>query len=171
MTQPVPIPTAAARLERIEKRLEQALKHAQEEGVSSYDEVVDAATVRITLASIQALRQDIIMGAEYVPEEIRNGAITMSFIAETTARNFELPLQTLLSERRSRGVVTKATKAVAHLARKHTHRSYPQIATFLKKRDHTTVIHAVKSARTLLRTDPDFAEIVHKIEREVLTHA
>lgn len=171
MTEPLPIPTAAARLERIEKRLEQALKYAQEEGVSSFEEVVDAATVRITLASIQALRQDIIMGAEYVPEEIRNGMVTMSLIAEAACRHFDFPLPSLFREGRSTGAVVNVKKAISYLARKHTHRSYPEIATFLKKRDHTTIIHAVKNARVMMKTDPDFAEMVRRIEVEVLTHA
>jgi len=53
-----------------------------------------------------------------------------------------------------RGAVVEARQLAMYLSRQLTSLSLPQIARAFKRRDHTTVMHALKRVESRLQTDP-----------------
>jgi chromosomal replication initiator protein len=72
----------------------------------------------------------------------------------------------LLSDRRAREFA-RPRQVAMWLGRKLTFRSLPEIARFLRRGDHTTVMHGIKVIDHLVATDFEFANAVHSIRRRV----
>ena len=56
-----------------------------------------------------------------------------------------------------------------YLAREHTRHSLEEIGRQFGGRDHTTVMHAVKTVKERRETDNEFQATVHTIESSVLS--
>ncbi len=82
--------------------------------------------------------------------------ITMEMIILDVCFVFDVDRLDLLSQRRFAKLILPR-KLVCYLCRHFTTRSYPGIGRKLGNRDHTTIMHAVRSATKLLKIDPAFA--------------
>jgi len=87
-------------------------------------------------------------------------------IKEAVCENFSLRPEVLLSERRQKELV-HARQIVMYLAKNNTSRSLPEIGRWLGNRDHTTVLHGVRSIENKRQTDPDIAARVVMLERRL----
>ena len=77
-----------------------------------------------------------------------NKVISIDKIQNVTSNFFSINLQEMLSQRRSRPLA-RPRQIAMYLAKKLTTRSLPEIGRKFANRDHTTVIHAVKTIEKL----------------------
>ena len=80
--------------------------------------------------------------------------ITVDKIQNTVSNYFNIPLVEMLSQRRSRPLA-RPRQIAMYLAKKLTTRSLPEIGRRFANRDHTTVIHAVKTITRLSEKDDE----------------
>lgn len=91
--------------------------------------------------------------------------MTIRRIRETVAVFYDLPLQSLVSERRSREVA-RPRQIAMYLAKELTPKSLPCIGREFN-RDHTTVIHAIRQVERLRLIDGDIADEIDALRRRL----
>ena len=89
--------------------------------------------------------------------------ITVDKIQNVVSNYFNIPLSEMLSQRRSRPLA-RPRQIAMYLAKKMTTRSLPEIGRRSANRDHTTVIHAVKTITRLSEQDDEMKKILIKLE-------
>ena len=73
----------------------------------------------------------------------------------------------MLSARRSRSLV-RPRQIAMYLSKKYTTKSLPDIGRNFSGRDHTTVIHAVKTVDKLMHKDKDILQSIDLIKKKFL---
>jgi len=96
-----------------------------------------------------------------------NKTINIDFIQNLVASHFNLNIQELLSQRRSRSLA-RPRQIAMYLAKHHTTNSLPDIGRKFSNRDHTTVIHAVKKIDELIKKDNDIRQSVEELKKKLL---
>jgi chromosomal replication initiator protein len=87
-------------------------------------------------------------------------------IVEATAREFHVHREDLLARTR-RPPVAQARQVAMFLARELTDHSLPEIGRGIGGRNHTTVLHAVNSVSSSIRTDPSVRNAVDNLRRRL----
>lgn len=90
-------------------------------------------------------------------DDVRALDLTGGRIALAAADEYGLPLSEFLSRRRHQPLA-RARQVAAHIMRRRKHLSYVQIARILRRRDPTTICHAVRRIDGLLAADPVTAD-------------
>lgn len=90
--------------------------------------------------------------------------VTIADIQKATAARFGLQLQDLLSRRKTRNIV-RPRQIAMYLAKELTSASLPLIGQRFDGRDHTTVIHAVRTISDLMGKDASLANDVEGLRR------
>jgi chromosomal replication initiator protein len=93
--------------------------------------------------------------------------ITVDKIQNVVSNYFNIPLSDMLSQRRSRPLA-RPRQIAMFLAKKMTTRSLPEIGRRFANRDHTTVIHAVKTIVRLSEQDDEMKKNVNQIKSLLL---
>ena len=93
--------------------------------------------------------------------------ITVDKIQNTVANFFNIPLAEMLSQRRSRPLA-RPRQIAMYLAKKLTTRSLPEIGRRFANRDHTTVIHAVKTITRLSEKDDEMKNNIDQLRSLLL---
>ena len=93
--------------------------------------------------------------------------ITVDKIQNTVTNFFNIPLSEMLSQRRSRPLA-RPRQIAMYLAKKMTTRSLPEIGRRFANRDHTTVIHAVKTITRLSEKDEEMKKNISEIKSLLL---
>ncbi len=93
--------------------------------------------------------------------------ITVDKIQNVVSNYFNIPLSEMLSQRRSRPLARPRQLAM-YLAKKMTTRSLPEIGRRFANRDHTTVIHAVKTITRLSEQDDEMKKNINQIKSLLL---
>jgi len=73
----------------------------------------------------------------------------------------------MLSARRSRYLVRPRQVAI-YLTKILTSKSLPEIGREFSNRDHTTIIHSVKTIEKLKENDPEMVENINKLKNQIL---
>ena len=94
--------------------------------------------------------------------------ITIEKIQNVTSNFFSINLQEMLSQRRSRPLA-RPRQIAMYLAKKLTTRSLPEIGRKFANRDHTTVIHAVKTIDKLSQSNEEIRKNVEEIKSIILS--
>ena len=94
-------------------------------------------------------------------------SINVESIQNLVASHFNLSIQELLSQRRSRSLA-RPRQIAMYLAKQHTTNSLPDIGRKFSNRDHTTVIHAVKKIDELIKKDNDIKQSVFELKKKLL---
>tara|TARA_B100000963_G_C22613621_1_gene666154 strand:- start:719 stop:2107 length:1389 start_codon:yes stop_codon:yes gene_type:complete len=89
--------------------------------------------------------------------------ITVDKIQNTVSNFFNISLSDMLSQRRSRPLA-RPRQIAMYLAKKLTTRSLPEIGRRFANRDHTTVIHAVKTITRLEEQDDEMKKNINQIK-------
>jgi len=87
-------------------------------------------------------------------------------IQTVVCNHFDLTHMELISERRHRELV-RPRQIAMYLAKQLTLRSLPEIGRHFGGRDHTTVIHAIRTIERLRGEDADIALNVERCAEEV----
>jgi len=96
-----------------------------------------------------------------------NKSLTVESIQNLVASHFNLTIEELLSQRRSRSLARPRQMAM-YLAKQHTTNSLPDIGRKFSNRDHTTVIHAVKKIDELIKKDNEIRDNITAIKKKLL---
>ena len=89
--------------------------------------------------------------------------ITVDKIQNVVSNYFNISLNEMLSQRRSRPLA-RPRQIAMYLAKKMTSRSLPEIGRRFANRDHTTVIHAVKTVTRLSDQDEEMKKNINQIK-------
>ena len=93
--------------------------------------------------------------------------ITVDKIQNVVSNYFNIALSEMLSQRRSRPLA-RPRQIAMYLAKKMTTRSLPEIGRRFSNRDHTTVIHAVKTITRLSEQDDEMKKNISQIKNLLL---
>jgi len=93
--------------------------------------------------------------------------ITVDKIQNAVSSYFNISLTDMLSQRRSRPLA-RPRQIAMFLAKKLTTRSLPEIGRRFANRDHTTVIHAVKTITRLSEQDDEMKKNINQIKNLLL---
>ena len=94
--------------------------------------------------------------------------ITIEKIQNVTSNFYSINLEEMLSQRRSRPLA-RPRQIAMYLAKKLTTRSLPEIGRKFANRDHTTVIHAVKTIDKLCQNTEEIRKNVEDIKSIILS--
>ena len=85
-----------------------------------------------------------------------------------TSNFFSISLDDMLSPRRSRPLA-RPRQIAMYLAKKLTTRSLPEIGRKFSNRDHTTVIHAVKTVDKFLQNNDEMKKNIEELKSLILS--
>jgi chromosomal replication initiator protein len=130
----------------------------------------------ITLQGHAALQDrpiDMVLAREVLgefPEDGRDKQITLQNIIDAVTSYYNVKLSDLQSKRRHKSI-TQPRQVCMWLARKHTRFSLEEIGGYFGGRDHTTVMHSIKTVDDRNATDANFTHETDRIEQLILGRA
>ena len=99
--------------------------------------------------------------------DLTTNKITVEIIQSIVCRYFKISKNEMLSSRRSRYLVRPRQSAI-YLTKILTSKSLPEIGRDFANRDHTTVIHSVKTIERLKNEDLEFSKSLDNIKNQIL---
>tara|TARA_B100000886_G_scaffold332958_1_gene286278 strand:- start:250 stop:1656 length:1407 start_codon:yes stop_codon:yes gene_type:complete len=93
--------------------------------------------------------------------------VTIESIQTIVCKFFKISKNEMLSSRRSRYLVRPRQTAI-YLTKILTTKSLPEIGREFSNRDHTTIIHSVKTIEKLKETNPDMNNNINKLKNIIL---
>lgn len=110
----------------------------------------------ITLESTQDILRDLLRSNERI--------INIEEIQKKVARRYNIKVSEMFSSRRLRSVA-RPRQIAMYLSKNLTSKSLADIGSKFGKKDHTTVMHAVKKVQELMLSDVDFREEITLLTR------
>ena len=98
---------------------------------------------------------------------ISENKITIDLIQTLVCKFFKISKNEMLSSRRSRYLVRPRQVAI-YLTKILTSKSLPEIGREFSNRDHTTIIHSVKTIERLKEKDMEMVENINKLKNQIL---
>tara|TARA_B100000609_G_scaffold89597_1_gene71510 strand:+ start:1297 stop:2742 length:1446 start_codon:yes stop_codon:yes gene_type:complete len=98
---------------------------------------------------------------------IGENKVTIDLIQTVVCKFFKISKNEMLSSRRSRYLVRPRQTAI-YLTKILTSKSLPEIGREFSNRDHTTIIHSVKTIEKLKISDPEMVENINKLKNQIL---
>ena len=98
---------------------------------------------------------------------INENNVTIDSIQTIVCKFFKISKNEMLSSRRSRYLV-RPRQAAIYLTKILTTKSLPEIGREFSNRDHTTIIHSVKTIEKLKEKDPNMCENIGKLKNLIL---
>ena len=93
--------------------------------------------------------------------------VTIDLIQTLVCKFFKISKNEMLSSRRSRYLVRPRQIAI-YLTKILTSKSLPEIGREFSNRDHTTIIHSVKTIEKIKEKDPEMLENISKLKSQIL---
>ena len=93
--------------------------------------------------------------------------VTIDLIQTIVCKFFKISKNEMLSSRRSRYLVRPRQTAI-YLTKILTSKSLPEIGREFSNRDHTTIIHSVKTIEKLKEKDSEMIENINKLKNQIL---
>ncbi len=93
--------------------------------------------------------------------------VTIDLIQTIVCRYFKISKNEMLSSRRSRYLVRPRQIAI-YLTKILTSKSLPEIGREFSNRDHTTIIHSVKTVEKLKEKNSDMVNNINKLKNQIL---
>lgn len=119
-----------------------------------------------TPAPYKIFNNDIGLGIVGCCCQVARGRMNVARIQEVVANHFHIPAAEMVSQRRARAVA-RPRQIAMFLTKELTIKSLPDIGKLFGNRDHTTVIHAVRTVKRLCDADAEFEADVEAL-REAL---
>ena len=98
---------------------------------------------------------------------IGENKVTIDLIQSTVCKFFKISKNEMLSSRRSRYLVRPRQTAI-YLTKILTSKSLPEIGREFSNRDHTTIIHSVKTIEKLKEKDPEMNNNINNLKNQIL---
>ena len=93
--------------------------------------------------------------------------VTIDLIQTVVCKYFKISKNEMLSSRRSRYLVRPRQTAI-YLTKILTSKSLPEIGREFSNRDHTTIIHSVKTIEKIKEKDPEMVDNINKLKNQIL---
>ncbi len=166
--------TVAVEPPELETRVAILISKAQQSNIELPHEVAFfvAKRIRSNVRELEGALKRIIANAHFTGKPItidfvrealkdllslQDKLITIENIQKTVAEYYKIRVSDLLSKRRSRSVARPRQTAMA-LAKELTNHSLPEIGDAFNGRDHTTVLHACRTIKTLRESNVDLEQ-------------
>ncbi len=117
-----------------------------------YDKVPNLSETKIILKDLLNLNEN---------------KVTIDLIQTIVCKFFKISKNEMLSSRRSRYLVRPRQTAI-YLTKILTSKSLPEIGREFSNRDHTTIIHSVKTIEKLKEKDPDMVANIDKLKNQII---
>ena len=98
---------------------------------------------------------------------ITENKVTIDLIQTLVCKFFKISKNEMLSSRRSRYLVRPRQTAI-YLTKILTSKSLPEIGREFSNRDHTTIIHSVKTIEKLKEKDSEMVNNINKLKNQIL---
>ena len=98
---------------------------------------------------------------------LNENKVTIDLIQTLVCKFFKISKNEMLSSRRSRYLVRPRQIGI-YLTKILTSKSLPEIGREFSNRDHTTIIHSVKTIEKLKEKDPTMVENINKLKNQIL---
>ena len=98
---------------------------------------------------------------------IGENKVTIDLIQSTVCKFFKISKNEMLSSRRSRYLVRPRQTAI-YLTKILTSKSLPEIGREFSNRDHTTIIHSVKTIEKLKENNPEMTNNINNLKNQIL---
>tara|TARA_B100001027_G_scaffold208839_1_gene174470 strand:- start:256 stop:1665 length:1410 start_codon:yes stop_codon:yes gene_type:complete len=98
---------------------------------------------------------------------IAENKVTIDLIQTLVCKFFKISKNEMLSSRRSRYLVRPRQTAI-YLTKILTSKSLPEIGREFSNRDHTTIIHSVKTIEKLKEKDTEMVDNINKLKNQIL---
>ena len=98
---------------------------------------------------------------------IGENKVTIDLIQTIVCKFFKISKNEMLSSRRSRYLVRPRQTAI-YLTKILTSKSLPEIGREFSNRDHTTIIHSVKTIEKLKQINPEMVDNINKLKNQIL---
>jgi chromosomal replication initiator protein len=124
----------------------------------------------VAYASLTGRQIDLEFAQTMLADFVRANArrITIDEIQKLTAKHFKIDQSEMRSKRRARAVA-RPRQIAMYLAKKMTPRSLPEIGRIFGGRDHSTVIHAVRTIEALRAHDANIDADIRVLQRQLET--
>ena len=138
--------------------------------VESNTRELEGAVTKIQgMAMLQGGRVDLelakaALGESATPEQRQ---ITIQQILDVVTKHYNVRLSDLQSKKRHKSIAFPR-QVCMFLARRHTRHLLEEIGGYFAGRDHTTVLHAIRTVEDLLQNEPQFAEQLAQIESRLV---
>jgi chromosomal replication initiator protein len=93
--------------------------------------------------------------------------VTIDLIQTVVCKFFKISKNEMLSSRRSRYLVRPRQTAI-YLSKILTSKSLPEIGREFSNRDHTTIIHSVKTIEKIKEKSPEMVDNISKLKNQIL---
>ena len=91
----------------------------------------------------------------------------LKILKKNVCEYFKINIHEMLSQRRSRYLV-RPRQIAMYLTKNLTSKSLPDIGREFSGRDHTTVIHSVKTIEKLKSKDEEIRKAIEKLKNKIL---
>ncbi len=135
------------------------------EKIDSNIRELEGAVIKIQVAlAVEKRPLDVAMAASLLGEgRAVERRLHMTTIVDAVTEFFGVKVTDLQSKRRQRSIALPR-QVCMYFARRHTRHSLEEIGGFFGGRDHTTVMHAVKTVEDRCQTDPDFQRVIQTLD-------
>ena len=178
----IDMPDLELKIKIINKKIEE-IQHQFKENIFLSDEVINyiASESKTNIRELIGILNRVIAFSRVHNKDLKIGdcknilkdvfnqirIITVDKIQNVVSNYFNIALSEMLSQRRSRPLA-RPRQIAMYLAKKLTTRSLPEIGRRFANRDHTTVIHAVKTITRLSEQDDEMKRNISQIKSLLL---
>jgi len=148
--------------EEIQKFISSEIKTSVRELVGALNRIVSFSRIYNTvpsLAEVRVILKDLL--------NLTENKVTIDTIQTIVCKFFKISKNEMLSPRRSRYLVRPRQTAI-YLAKMLTSKSLPEIGRAFSNRDHTTVIHSVKTIEKLRKEDSELNLNIDSLKNKIL---
>jgi len=148
--------------EEIQKFISSEIRTSIRELVGALNRIISFSRIYNklpTLIETKAILKDLL--------NLSENKVTIDSIQTIVCQYFKISKNEMLSARRSRYLVRPRQTAI-YLAKLLTSKSLPEIGRFFSNRDHTTVIHSVKTIERLRQEDKELNLNIDNLKNKIL---
>ena len=148
--------------EEIQKFLSVEIKSSIRELVGALNRIVSFARIynkTPNLSETKIVLKDLL--------NLSENRVTIDLIQSLVCKFYKISKTEMLSSRRSRYLVRPRQIAI-YLTKILTSKSLPEIGRDFSNRDHTTVIHSIKTIENLKKNDPELCNNIDTLKNEIL---
>ena len=148
--------------EEIQLFLSKEIKNSIRELVGALNRIVSFSRIynkRPNISEIKIILKDLLNYSE--------NKVTVELIQSLVCKFFKISKTEMLSSRRSRYLVRPRQTAI-YLTKLLTTKSLPEIGRDFSNRDHTTVIHSIKTIEKLKKNDNELCNSIDTLKNQIL---
>ena len=148
--------------EEIQKFLSTEIKSSIRELVGALNRIVSFARIynkTPNLSETKIVLKDLL--------NLSENRVTTDLIQSLVCKFYKISKTEMLSSRRSRYLVRPRQTAI-YLTKILTSKSLPEIGRDFSNRDHTTVIHSIKTIENLKKNDPELCNNIDTLKNQIL---